>query len=136
MGRNGGWTLPQPGVVAEPHLDRVEGAQPLDRQLVRRGSGARLRPSRAVAFARPLAGAVDRLAGQHSGAIVVHDHQRLVTRRVTGCPEDPDALDQFMVAVDLSIVRSRRVDPIQERVVGRMGDLPLGRLDINGDAGN
>ncbi len=42
--------------------------------------------------------------------------------------------ERFVVAGDRPIVGAGKVDPLEDRVVGRVGDLPLGRLDVDRDA--
>ncbi len=54
-------------------------------------------------------------------------------RRVTRRGNDPDPLDRFMVTGHQVIVGAGRVDPLEDRVVRRVRDLPLGRLDIDRD---
>ena len=63
------------------------------------------------------------------------DDERLVSERVTGRRHDADPRHDLVVAGGLDIIDARTVDPIEDGVVGRVGEVPLGGLDMDRDAG-
>ncbi len=53
--------------------------------------------------------------------------------RVPGRGDDADAVDDVVVAGDRLVTRAGEVDPFEDRVVGRVGELPFDRLDMDRD---
>ena len=116
---------PDLAVVAEPNDLGIEGAQPVDRTIVGldiRRPGSSLQRRR---IAGPFGCRVTGLAGQDDEARTGSNRERLMTGRVAGRREDPDVIRHGVVAIELLVARTIEVDPFEDRVVGRVGDLPL-----------
>ena len=86
-----------------------------------------------VRVAVPLARRVAGLAGQDDEPVEGLDRDRLVAGRVARRREDSDRGPNLVVAQRRADVGVVEVDPFEDRVVGVVGEPPLGRLDQDRD---
>ena len=121
--------------MAEPDARRTEVAEAFDGPVVGVDIGGRRPAFERRGHARPLGSRVASLAGQDDQALGRADGKRLVTGRMTRGRHDRDVIGQAVVAVELLVAGPFEIDPFEDRVVGRVRDLPLGGLHVDRDAG-
>ena len=107
------------------------------RRIERLVIGGRVRRGRTalegIGVARPFAAGVAGLAGQEGEAVTGVDGHRLVSEGVARRRDDADAGRDLVIAGDLADRRARVVDPLDDRVIRCVGELPLRRLDEGRD---
>ena len=99
-------------------------------------SGALAPTLHGVGIADPFPDRIAGLAGEDDRAGVGVDGERLVPRRVAWCRDHPDRGRDLVVAVDEEVRRPGCLDPLQDRVVGGVSNLPFGRLHVDARARN
>jgi hypothetical protein len=121
--------------MGKPDADWCDGPQSIERAVVRMGG----RGARATLTLRwsacPLARRVDGLPCEDDRTGRRSDDERLMPWRVTRRGQQLDALEQFVIAIDQAVVEADGIDPVEDGVLGRVGNLPFGGLDEDRDAG-